>query len=96
MEQKRGQLTDRIKNKSEELLGYKIDVVELRLMVYVQYVMTNNHKIDRERINWHEHKILIEWMKKGYLKGELNDLEISREFWDIICEIIYLGYVNLK
>ncbi len=37
MEQKRGQLTDRIKERSKELLGYEMDVKELRLMVYIQY-----------------------------------------------------------
>ena len=32
MKQLRGQLTDRIKEKSKELLGYEIDTRELRLM----------------------------------------------------------------
>jgi len=33
-EQKRGQLTDRIREKSNELLGYKITQQELRLLPY--------------------------------------------------------------
>ena len=32
----RGQITDEIKAKSKELLGYEIDQKELRLMPYVQ------------------------------------------------------------
>lgn len=46
IEQKRGQLTDRIREKSKELLGYEIDQVELRLMSYVQYQMTNEQRIN--------------------------------------------------
>ena len=38
-EQKRGELTQRIKDLSKRLLGYEITQTELRLMSYMQYTM---------------------------------------------------------
>jgi hypothetical protein len=95
-EQKRGQLTQRIKDKSKELLGYEIGVVELRLMPYIQYVMTNDQKIDIQRINSEEREILSKWRKVGHIEGGASGLRITTEFWNIICEIIRLGYVDLS
>ena len=95
MEQKRGQLTERIKVKSKELLGYEIDIIELRLMPYIQYVMTNEQKIKIECCNNDDRVILRKWKDAGYIEGGASGLMITKEFWDIICEIIFLGYVDL-
>lgn len=94
-EQKRGQLTDRIIKKSEELLGYAISVQELRLMVYVQYVMTNHQHIDIEKVNNVERKILPKWREAGHITGRASQMGITKEFWDILCEIVFLGYVDI-
>jgi len=94
MEQKRGRLTDRIKVKSKELLGYEIDVAEFRLMPYIQYIMVNEHKIDREKCNQTDLDILIKWRNAGHIEGGAAGLSITKEFWDILCEIVFLGYVD--
>ncbi|MCK5237086.1 MAG: hypothetical protein KAR06_08880 [Deltaproteobacteria bacterium] len=95
--QKRGQLTERIKARSKELLGYEIGQVELRLMVYIQYVMTNEQKIKRECVNPVERDILVKWEDRKFIERRaFFSLTITKEFWDIISEIIYLGYVDLK
>ncbi len=93
--QGRGQLTERIKQKSVELLGYEIDVRELRLMPYIQYQMVNNQKIEPAHINVEERKILSKWRVAGHIEGGASGLNITKEFWDIINEIIFLGYVDL-
>ena len=93
--QHRGQLTERIKEKSKELLGYEISKQELRLIPYIQYVMVNEQKLKIELINAEEREILSKWRKKGHIEGGVGGLNITREFWDIICEIIFLGYVDL-
>ena len=93
--QKRGQLTDRIKKKSKELFGYEINKTELRLMPYIQYVMTNNQKIDTNYINSEEREILSKWREAGYIEGGASGLKITEEFWNIICAIIMLGYVDI-
>lgn len=93
--QLRGQLTDRIKDKSKELLGYEIDQTELRLMPHIMHVMMNNQKLQPEKINAAERKILAKWKKKGYCEGGATGLAISKTFWHILCEIVFLGYVDI-
>ena len=101
-EQKRGQLTDRIIKKSEELLGYAIPQQELRLMAYVQCVIVNAQlisssslHIDIATINNDERKILSKWRKTGHIKGGASQMSITKEFWDAICELVFLGYVDI-
>lgn len=97
--QKRGQLTDRIKAKSKELLGYEIDVKELRLMAYVQFIMANEQRINPTRIDQEEREILSKWREAKYLEGGVSGMtvtKITKKFWNAICEIIFLGYVDLK
>lgn len=93
--QRRGELTDRIKKKSRELLGYEIDVTELRLMPYIQYVMVNEQRIDLNKINPADRAILKKWREAGHIEGGAGGLKITREFWNIICEVIRLGYVDI-
>ncbi len=93
--QKRGQLTDRIKIKSKELLGYEICTIELRLMPYLQYLVTNSKGIDGEKINSQELGIFTKWYKLGYTRGTLENIKITKKFWSVINELIYLGYVDL-
>lgn len=93
MTSKRGVLTKEIKVTSKKLLGYAITQKELRLMVYVQYVMCNEQVIDVRRINNEERKILSTWRTKKFIEGGASGLAITKEFWDAICELIWLGYV---
>ena len=95
-EQRRGQLTQRIKDKSKELLGYEIDQKELRLMPYIVYVMMNEQKIEICKINPEERAILKKWREAGYIEGGASGLQITEEFWNILCEIVRLGYVDLS
>ena len=95
VEQKRGQLTDRIREKSNELLGYKITQEELRLLPYLQYVMVNEQRINTNSINADERKILSKWREAGHIYGGVSGLGMTKEFWDIITELIFLGYVDL-
>lgn len=101
MEQRRGQLTDRIKDKSRELLGYEMNVTnnkcdELRLMAYIQYVMMNDQRIDPNKCNGDDRAILKKWREAGHIEGGASGLRITEQFWDILCEILFLGYVDLS
>jgi len=102
MEQKRGQLTQRVKDKSKELLGYEITRDELRLMPYLQNVIMNKQYMKPEHINQEDREILSDWHKKKYIDRYSTaepehriQIEITKEFWDIINEILYLAYVNI-
>lgn len=94
--QKRGQLTQRIKDKSKELLGYEMDRTELRLMPYILTIMMNEQKIDPRKCNQDDRDVLSRWREAGYTEGGAGGLQITEEFWDIICEIVRLGYVDLE
>lgn len=93
--QTRGKLTDRIKKKSFVALGYEISQTELRLMVYAHYVMTNDQRIDPQKVSQEEREVLSNWREKGYIEGGVSGLSVTKEFWDAMCEIIFLGYVDL-
>jgi hypothetical protein len=95
MIQQRGQLTDRVKARSIELFGYEITQDELRLLPYLQYVMVNEQKINIHSINDYERKCILKWEAKGYIGNSSSKMKVSKEFWDIMCETIYLGYVDL-
>jgi hypothetical protein len=93
--QGRGQLTDRIKAKSAELLGYEITQQELRLMPYLQYCMVNSQVVDPNKISSEERAIMSKWREAGHITGGASGLGMTKQFWDIICELICLGYVDL-
>lgn len=90
----RGVLTPDIEAKSEELLGYAITQHELRLMPYIQHVMMNDQRLDLNRINSEERKIVSNWRKHGFLEGGAGPMVISRQFWDAINELMWMAYVN--
>lgn len=93
--QKRGQLTDRIKAYSLEKLGYEITLRELRLMPYLQYCVMNSQNIEPIKINQEEREILAKWRDNDFITGGAVDLKISKNFWDAICGILWLGYVDI-
>lgn len=94
--QKRGQVTERIKKKAKELLGYsEISKDELRLMPYILYVMQNKQRIDPNKLNSKDRIVLTKWKEKGYIEGGAAGLGITKEFWDICCELVFLAYVDI-
>lgn len=91
----RGQLTKRVKSKSIELLGYEIGVTELRLLPYIIHVMMDNQRIDPRKINGEERKILKKWREAGQIYGGASGLAITKEFWGICTELVFISYVDL-
>ena len=93
--QKRGALTERVKRKAKQLLGYEIHNTELRLMPYIIHVMTNNQILDPRKLNHSDREIIDIWEKAGHISFGISRLSLTEEFWDIICEIVFLGYVDI-
>jgi len=94
--QTRGKLTKRIIEKSVELLGYEITKTEFRLMPYIIHVMMNNQRIEPSKINSEERRILSKWREAEHIFGGASGLEITKEFWTICTELVWLGYVDLN
>lgn len=104
--QGRGVLTQEIKDKSKELLGYEIEKHQLRLLPYIQYRLLNNKNLDPSHLNFPDDFLaLSDWAKEGHITSGIGAtgrplissgaprLQISKKFWDIMCELIYMAYV---
>lgn len=90
-------LTDEIKEKYRDLTGEweELTQKELRLMPYVQYVAMNDRKIDYMKIDLDEHNILNFWIDKKWIGFDTEDkIWISKKFWNVISEILYMSYVE--
>jgi hypothetical protein len=94
--QKRGILTQRVKDLSNTLFGRPISVTELRLMAYVQDRAMNGHKIEMKCVNRKELEFLEIWFKKGWMTGGYENFCLSREFWDKMSQLMYMAYVDLS
>ena len=92
---RRGELTEEIRIKGTELLSHEISVNELRLMPYILSVMMNAQRIDPNKINAMERRILQVWREAGYIEGGASGLQITKEFYDIICELVFMAYVDI-
>ena len=89
----RGRLTPEIQEVAKKFLGREITTTELRLMAYVAYVMVNDQRIEPARINAEEREVLSTWRSEGHIEGGAAGLSITKEFWDAMSEILWLGYV---
>lgn len=89
----RGKLTDEIAARAKELLGIDISQNALRLMPYVQYTMMNSQRLDPVKISTEERHILSDWRERGWIDGGASDMAISKDFWDAINELMWMGYV---
>ncbi len=57
--------------------------------------MCNEQKIDIKAINSDERKILSKWKETKHIEGNASQMGITKDFWDILCKIIFLGYVDI-
>ena len=89
----RGMLTDEIKQKSKELFGYEITQEELRLMPYVMYCVFNDDNLNRKNVDMVEMEILTNWEDKGFIKSPFTGLKVSKDFYDKVNELLWIGYV---
>ncbi|WP_373766346.1 hypothetical protein [Glaesserella sp.] len=89
----RGQLTEQIKQKSQDLLGYEITQKELRLIPYVLYCVMNASSIERARVNKEEFEILDQWEAKGFIQRNRTHLKISKSFYDASNELLWFSYI---
>ena len=90
----RGMLTNEIKAKAKELLGIEITVRELRLLPYLQHCLLNGHIIDIRKVNRDELETITKWQNAGHITGTLPMFSVTKQFWDAMCEIIWLSYAD--
>lgn len=89
----RGQLNDEVQNLAKKFLGREMSTTELRLIPYVQYVMVNEQRIDIRKCNQDDREILQLWKEAGHIEGGASGLSITKDFWDFMCEVLFITYV---
>jgi len=90
----RGQLTEEVQNIAiKELKRPLNSIAELRLLPYLDYVMKNNMKLNPFKLNEEDRQVLSDLKKEGHIKGGINGLLMTKEFYDAIQQILWQGYV---
>jgi len=89
----RGQLTDEIQGFAKSFLGREITTEELRLYPYLDYVMKNEQKIEPNKVNREDRDILQKLREENHIEGGASGLSITKEFYDYINQVLWLGYV---
>ena len=89
----RGQLTDGIQGLAKGFLGREIDTTELRLYPYLDYQMKNTQKLDPKCCNSDDRKVLKALRSEGHIEGGASGLSMTKEFYDYINQVLWLGYV---
>jgi hypothetical protein len=56
----------------------------------------NDKKIEKVKVSEQEISIIRKWSEEGYISidKETGIVSITKEFWNIICELIYESYVK--
>lgn len=90
----RGTLTPEITKIAKKLLGIDITVEQLRLLPHIQYVVMNSKCVDTSKLSGEEVDIWAEWVDKKWLIPSATGYGISKEFWDAMSEILWLGYAQ--
>lgn len=93
---KRGSINGAVRAKSQEVLGYEMTLSELRLIPYIGYLMMNEQRLDIRKVNDAEWKIIDKWKDKGFMTvNNIQEVTITKQFWDAISEIQWLCYVDI-
>jgi len=89
----RGVLNEKIQELAKEFLKREITVLELRMYPYLDHVMKNNQKLDPNKINTAERKLLAQLRSEGHIEGGMTGLAMTKEFYDYINQVLWYGYV---
>ena len=73
---------------------YEITQTELRLMPYVQYCLMNDQNIAPACCNKDDREVFSKWRERGWICAMSTGLQVSSEFYDIMCKILKVGYVE--
>ena len=90
----RGCITKEINEIAKTRIGREIDTTELKLIPYIQYLMVNEQRIDIRRVNQDDREVLKKWKDDGFMEGGASSIQITKKFWDFMCEILFESYVK--
>lgn len=92
----RGALTKEIQKEAREFLGEELMNTELRLLPYLDYCIKNSGEFSWSKVDAEERVILESWAEREFLEVENHNVACTREFYDFIQRVLWLGYVEHK
>lgn len=92
----RGVVTPEVIERAKEFFPNGINTLQLRLMPYVSYIAQNNKTIELDRINLEEKSEIDEWVSKDWIVKPFERIEIRKDFWDLMQDLIYISYVRIE
>ncbi len=92
--QGRGHLTKQMKDTWLIFFDEELTLRKLRLLPYINSAMLNDQRLDPNRINEQERKIVMDWKSKGLMTGGATGLSITEDFWKAMCKVLWLGYMD--
>lgn len=90
----RGVLTDKLKKLYLELTGKEVTLSRLRLMPYLIYTLSGNTELNRIKLSVEESNNILDWISDGYNISTQPKLIVTEEFYNIICKILLVGYME--
>lgn len=97
---KRGSLNDAAVTRYREATGRELTVAELRLLPFIQYVVTNEGCFTSQKINDEELAILKQLDEEGRVllhrtsgRPGFYDLAVSDAYWTCISRVLATTYV---
>lgn len=89
----RGVLTEEIQKLTRDFLHREITTAELRLYPYLDHVLKNTQVLEPHCCNQEDRNILSVLRKEGHIEGGASGLRMTKEFYDFIQQVLWLGYV---
>jgi hypothetical protein len=91
----RGELTDFMQLLARKHGMTELTTAGLRLMPYIHFRLINHHNLDPNHLSSDDRKVLSKWRKEKWIEGgaSARSLKVSGEFWNIMNDLIWWGYV---
>lgn len=91
----RGVLSPEVAAKALEVGFIGFSLKELRLLPYVHYLTINTQVLNPQKISGEEREVFNRWKSEGWVVGGASEpVRMSREFWDMTNEILWLAYAT--
>lgn len=86
-----------IQEKADKFFKENVDTEQVRLLAYIDYCLKNGGSINPRQISISEYNTIRHWSSCEYLEytDETHIKCLSKEFYNIMCEILWDAYVNI-
>ena len=90
----RGMICESVIRKAKNFLGTEINIRELRLYPYLDYVWKNGGRIEFQKINKEEEDIINTRISEGHMVMDGLNIYPTRKFYDYVQDVLADTYVK--